>query len=45
LIESTPKITAKRIGAIIRKDYDPKLTISESALRKFVARRRREPAA
>jgi transposase len=42
LIESTPKITAKRIGTIIRKDYDPKLTISESALRKFVARRRRE---
>ncbi len=42
LLESTPKITAKRIGAIIRQQYDPKLSVSESALRKYVARRRRE---
>jgi transposase len=42
LLESTPKITAKRIGAIIRQQYDPKLSISEAALRKYVARRRRE---
>jgi transposase len=42
LLESTPKITAKRIGAVIRQQYDPKLSISEAALRKYVARRRRE---
>ncbi len=42
LLESTPKITAKRIGTIIRQQYDSKLTISEAALRKYVARRRRE---
>lgn len=42
LLESTPKITAKRIGAILRQQYDPQLSISESALRKYVARRRRE---
>jgi transposase len=42
LLESTPKITAKRIGAIVRQHYDPKLSISEAALRKYVARRRRE---
>jgi transposase len=42
LIESAPKITAKRIGAIIKQQYDTTLTISESALRKYVAKRRRE---
>ncbi len=42
LIESTPKITAKRIGAIIKQQYEPTLMISEGALRKYVARRRRE---
>src|ERR1700723_110510 len=42
LLQSTPKITAKRIGAIIRQQYDPELSISEAALRKYVARRRRE---
>jgi transposase len=42
LLESTPKITAKRIGAIIRQQYDAKFSISGSALRKYVARRRRE---
>lgn len=42
LIESTPKITAKRIGAIIKQQYEPTLTISEAALRKYIARRRRE---
>lgn len=42
LITSTPKITAKRIGAIIKQQYDSTLTISASALRKYVARRRRE---
>ena len=42
LLESTPKITAKRIGTILGQQYDATLRISESALRKFVARRRRE---
>ena len=42
LLESTPKITAKRIGTIVRQQYDSKLVISEAALRKYVARRRRE---
>ncbi len=42
LLQSTPKITAKRIGVIVREQYDATLTISEAALRKFVARRRCE---
>jgi transposase len=42
LLQSTPKITAKRIGTIVREQYDSNLTISGSALRKYVARRRRE---
>lgn len=42
LLESTPKITAKRIGTIIHQQYDAALGISESALRKYVSRRRRE---
>lgn len=42
LLESTPKITAKRIGAIVQRQHDEALTISEAALRKYVARRRRE---
>jgi transposase len=42
LLQSTPRITAKRIGAIICEQYDQPICISESALRKFVARRRRD---
>jgi hypothetical protein len=42
LIRPTPKITAKRIGAIICRDHDSALSISPSALRKFVAVRRHE---
>ena len=42
LLQSTPKITAKRIGAIVRDQHDGALTISPAALRKFVAHRRRE---
>jgi transposase len=42
LIESTPRITAKRIGAIIKQQHDTTLTISAATLRKYVARRRRE---
>lgn len=41
LLESTPKITAKRIGDVLRERHDALLVISESALRKFVAKRRR----
>lgn len=40
LLASTPKITAKRIGDVLRDRYDASLSISESALRKFVAKRR-----
>lgn len=42
LLRSTPKITTKRIGVIVSEQYEASLSISESALRKFVARRRRE---
>ncbi len=42
LLRSTPKITAKRIGAIVREQYEASLSISPSALRKFIALRRRE---
>lgn len=42
LLQSTPKITAKRIGVIVCEQYDGSLSISEAALRKFVARRRCE---
>lgn len=41
LLGSTPKITAKRIGDVLREHYDSSLSISESALRKFVAKRRK----
>ncbi len=42
LLRSAPKITAKRIGVIVRDQYDGSLAISPSQLRKFVALRRRE---
>ncbi len=41
LLESTPRITAKRVGSVICRQYDATLSISEAALRKYVARRRR----
>ena len=37
LLRSTPKITAKRIGTILRQQYDPELVVSERSLREFVA--------
>ncbi len=42
LLRSTPKITAKRIGTILRQQYDPELDISERSLREYVARLRRD---
>jgi hypothetical protein len=42
LIESTPKITARRIGAIIKQQHDSTFSISASALRKYVAGQRCE---
>jgi transposase len=42
LLRSTPKITAKRIGVVLREQYDAALSISESQLRKVVAGRRRQ---
>ena len=41
LLRSTPKITAKRVGSVLRERYDPELQISERALRQYVAHRRR----
>jgi len=40
LLKSTPKITAKRIGSVLREQYDADLSISASQLRKYVAERR-----
>lgn len=42
LIRRSPKITAVRIGTQLRAFVDPDLEISERALRKYVASRRRE---
>jgi transposase len=42
LLRSTPRITASRIGSVLREQYDSDLTISERALRQFVARCRGE---
>lgn len=42
LLRSTPKITAKRIGSVLREQYDAALSIGESQLRKVVAGRRRQ---
>jgi hypothetical protein len=42
LLRRSPKITAVRIGAQLRAFVDPDLEISERALRKYVADRRRE---
>jgi transposase len=44
LLRRSPKITAVRIGAQLRAFVDPDLEISERALRKYVANRRREIA-
>jgi len=41
-LRSTPKITAKRVGVLLRAQYDASLQIGERALREFVALRRRE---
>lgn len=41
LIRSTPKITATRVGTILREQYDANLIIGESQLRKVVANRRK----
>ena len=41
LLRSTPRITAKRIGAMLQERYDPDLRISERALREYVAGCRR----
>lgn len=38
LLRSTPRITASRIGSVLREQYDPELVISERALRLYVAR-------
>jgi len=42
LIRRSPKITAVRIGTQLHAFVDPDLQISESALRKYVVKRRRE---
>ena len=42
LLQSTPKITAKRVGVVLREQYDANLCISPSQLRKVVADRRRK---
>lgn len=42
LIRRSPRITAVRIGTQLRAYVDPDLQIGESALRKYVANRRRE---
>jgi len=42
LLRSTPKITAKRIGTILRQQYDPELDVSERSLREYVARLRKD---
>jgi transposase len=42
LIRRSPKITAVRIGTQLRAFVDPDLEISERALRRYVATRRRE---
>ncbi|MGH7736358.1 MAG: IS21 family transposase [Candidatus Tyrphobacter sp.] len=38
---TTPKITARRIGDLLREHHDPQLQIGERALRQYVARRRK----
>jgi transposase len=40
LLKNTPKITAKRIGDILRKDYDSAFSMCESAIRRYVAKRK-----
>ena len=42
LLRATPKITAKRIGAVLRQQYDPDLRVSERSLREYVAECRTE---
>lgn len=39
-LRSTPKITAKRIGVLLRKCHEPDLRVGERALREYVASRR-----
>lgn len=41
LLQSTPKITAKRVGVVLREQYDANLCISPSQLRKVVADHRK----
>ena len=38
LLRSTPRITARRIGDILRARYNPELVVCERALRQYVAR-------
>jgi len=45
LLRAEPKITARRIGTMLRERYDEGLRISPSALRKYVAARRLRTAA
>lgn len=40
-IRTTPRITAKRIGVLLRERHDEKLEIGERALREYVASRRK----
>lgn len=40
-LHATPKVTAKRIGDLLREQHDPALQIGERALRQYVARRRK----
>lgn len=42
LLRSTPRITAKRIGTVLRRQYDPELMVSERSLREYVAKCRSE---
>lgn len=37
LLRATPRITAVRIGAVLREQYDPDLVICERALRNYIA--------
>jgi len=39
-LRSSPRITAKRIGTLLRERVDPELRIGERALRQYVAQRR-----
>jgi len=41
LLQDNPRITARRIGALLQQRLDANITIGERALRRYVAGRRR----